>query len=172
MFIPVLLGTGREGRQSEKPARFMHDFIAAAGHETVIVDVREFGVPATIPSWVASEHKNLWQAIAARADAFVVVSPEYNHGMPGELKMAIDTLKKEYEKKPIGICGVSSGALGGVRMVEQLRLVAIDLEMIPIKSAIYFSNVETFDPAPYETSAQKFLDMLVWYATALKNARI
>lgn len=58
-----------------------------------------------------------------RADGLVIVSPEYNHGYPGEMKLMLDQLYKEYNRKPVGICGVSSGALGGARMVEQLRLI-------------------------------------------------
>ena len=171
MIIPVLLGTGREGRQSEKPARFMQEFILSAGHESALVDVRDFGVTATIPNWDVSDHRKNWQEIMSSADALVIVSPEYNHGYPGELKMALDTLKKEFVKKPVGICGVSSGATGGIRVVEQLRLIAIELEMTPIKNAVYFSNVESFDASIFHERAKKFLDTLVWYAEALKNAR-
>ena len=74
------------------------------------------------------------------ADGLIVVSPEYNHGYPGPLKEVLDSLYEEYEHKPIGICG-AGGGLGGSRAVEQLRLVAIELKLVPIREALYFPMV-------------------------------
>ena len=68
---------------------------------------------------------------ARRSDGFIIVSPEYNHGYPGELKMLLNMLFSQYAHKPVGICRVSSGAWGGTRMVEQLRQVGLAFHLGP-----------------------------------------
>ena len=87
-------------------------------------------------------------------------------------------LFEQYARKPVAICGVSAGGLGGVRMVEQLRLVAIEFHMVPVHNAVYFSFVKNlFDENGiikdqlYGLKVNKLLDELVWYANALKEAR-
>jgi NAD(P)H-dependent FMN reductase len=77
----------------------------------------------------------------------------------------------EYARKPVGICGVSSGGFGGVRVVEQLRLITINFQMVPLKATVQFSNIETFESAKYDESVKKFCEELQWMATALKSAR-
>lgn len=171
LLIPVLLGTGREGRQSEKAAAYMSAQLIAAGFDAPLIDVRNFAPGITAPPWIPSETFALWKELMGRADGLVIVSPEYNHGYPGELKIMLDSLMAEYARKPIGICGVSSGGFGGVRVVEQLRLVAINFQMVPLKNAIQFSNIETFESAKYDEGVKKFCDELEWMAKALKNAR-
>jgi NAD(P)H-dependent FMN reductase len=163
MYMPIILGTAREGRQSEKAAKFMLGEAAKYGLQSEIIDVRS-------PEGYAEK--------ITKADGLIIVSPEYNHGYPGALKQLLDTCYKEYEHKPVGICGVSSGILGGARMVEQLRQVVIELHMVPIREAIYFSSVAAlFDEsgamkdASYAARVKKFLDELAWYAGALKAAR-
>ncbi|MEK7518064.1 MAG: NAD(P)H-dependent oxidoreductase, partial [Patescibacteria group bacterium] len=142
LFIPILLGTARVGRQSEKVAKFVLEEVKRYGRfETKLIDARSFGLPATDDT-KTSEVAKKFSTTMTRADGLIVVSPEYNHGMPGELKMTLDQLYREYKHKPIGICGVSEGHMGGARMVEQLRLVSIELQMVPIEKAVYFSNVE------------------------------
>lgn len=114
----------------------------------------------------------------ARADGMIIVSPEYNHGYPGELKMMLDEAFKEYHQKPAAICGVSNGGLGGARMAEVLRIVLIALHMLPVSTAVYFSNIQNlFDESgairdeSYREKVKKLFDELVWYARALKEAR-
>ncbi len=141
MFIPVILGTAREGRASEHAAKFVLKEVASSGHETELIDVRDYLWGVTTPGWANNPRTKAWQEIASRADAFIIVSPEYNHGYPGELKILLDGAMPEYAKKPVGICGVSVGGLGGARMVEQLRLVTIELGMYPTKMAVYFSSI-------------------------------
>ncbi|MDO8655086.1 MAG: NAD(P)H-dependent oxidoreductase, partial [bacterium] len=113
-----------------------------------------------------------------RADGYVVVSPEYNHSFSGELKLFLDAFYQEYARKPVGICGVSVGPNGGVRAVEQLRLVFIEFHAVPIREAVYFRNVaDLFDEqgaikdASYEKIVKTFFDELIWFANALKAAR-
>ena len=176
MYIPIILGTAREGRRSEKAANFvLVELQKQEGVETEILDVRDFRIKATGES---GEQEEVFRKKATKADGFVIVAPEYNHGYAGELKMMLDMLYDEYHRKPVGICGVAGGGMGGVRMVEQLRLVAIELHMVPIQNAVYFSNAgKLFDEQgnitddSYAERMQNFFEELLWYAKALKTAR-
>jgi NAD(P)H-dependent FMN reductase len=166
MYIPIILGTAREGRQSEKAANFLLEQTRNADFESEIIDVRDFRIPATNNTEEIPEAKKL-EAKITKTDAIIIVSPEYNHGYPGELKMMLDMLFKQFFNKPLGICGVSSGGLGGARMVEQMRQVAIAFHMLPINGALYFSNVQDlFDDEgkikdeAYIKRAQRFFEEL------------
>lgn len=177
MYIPVILGTARKGRQSEKVAQFILQETKKAGIETELIDVRDFRIEATDNSGEMPQAKKLAEKIS-RTDGLIIVTPEYNHGYPGELKMMMDMLYQEYAKKPVGICGVSAGGLGGARVVEQLRLVCVELSMVPIRQALYFSTVQDlFDERGsiknklYYSLVKKFLDELLWHAKNLKTAR-
>lgn len=141
MYIPIILGTAREGRQSEKVAKFVLAEATAAGIKSEILDVRDYRISATDNTGTSATAKKFAKKINL-ADGLIIVAPEYNHGYPGELKMMLDLLYKEYFGKPLGICGVSAGGLGGARMVEQLRLVGVELHMMPIREAVYFSAVQ------------------------------
>jgi len=177
MYIPVILGTAREGRQSEKAARFMLQEALDAGLESEIIDVRDYRLPATDNSRASPQARKLAEKVE-RMDGLIIVSPEYNHGYPGELKMMLDMLFSEYAHKPVGICAVSSGAWGGVRMVEQLRQVCIALHLVPTGEAVHFPKVqEQFDdPGRFlgksqHGQARRLLEELIWYARALKLER-
>lgn len=171
LFIPLILGTAREGRRSESVAQFMFQQMQALkGVETMMIDVRDYHLRGTDNSERMAVEKR-FAKVVNEADGFVIVAPEYNHGYPGELKMLLDMAFDEYAGKPIGICGVSDGGLGGARMVEQLRLVAVALRTVPINQALYFSNIDKgIDPA-FERRSIKFFKELLWYAEALKAQR-
>ena len=177
LFVPLILGTAREGRRSEHAAEFVLEEIRKRDDmEAELLDVRHFRLPATDNTEQDALEKKFSGRIA-RSDALVIVTPEYNHGYPGELKMMLDMAYKEYARKPMAICG-TGGGLGGGRMTEQLRLVAIELGMAPIREAVYFSDIWNLfdekgaikDPA-YEGRVKAMLDELSWYAVALKRAR-
>lgn len=178
LFIPVILGTAREGRRSENVARFVFEEVKKREEiETAFLDVRDFRLLATDDTGETEIAKKL-SAITGRADGFIIVSPEYNHGYPGELKMMLDMSDGEYARKPVAICGVSSGTTGGARMIEQLRSVIIDLKAVPVVEAVYFAEVEAlFDEQgaiaddAYRGRVAKMLDGLLWYAKVLKQGR-
>lgn len=141
MNVPIILGTARKGRYSEKVANFVLQESKKTDLNCEIIDVRDFRTEATDNSEEIPQAKNL-DPIIKKADAIIIVAPEYNHGYPGELKMMLDMLYKQFYNKPLGICGVSAGGMGGSRMVEQLRQISIAFHMLPINNAVYFSNVQ------------------------------
>jgi NAD(P)H-dependent FMN reductase len=180
--IPIILGTARQGRRSENVANFMLSqfvrFGSLYGFKTELIDVRNFLTNTTDGTETSAPAKKLNEKISV-ADGLVIISPEYNHSFPGELKLMIDMLHKQYAKKPIGFCGVSAGPWGGNKAVEQLRLVSIELHMVPIREALYFPFVQNLfdekgdfkDPDSYQERIKTLLDELIWYAKNLKIAR-
>jgi NAD(P)H-dependent FMN reductase len=121
------------------------------------------------------------QAFADRigeADAFVVVTPEYNHGYPGPLKVAIDTVVEQWQAKPVGFVSYG-GVSGGLRAVEQLRGVFAELHAVTVREAVSFAHVwDRFDddgalrePRRAEAAADRLLAQLGWWARALRRAR-
>lgn len=178
LYIPIILGTAREGRQSENAANFVLSEVQKLQNvEAELIDVRDYRIEATDNTGNPEPAKR-WAEKATRADAFIIVSPEYNHGYPGELKMMLDMLYGEYARKPVAVCGVSAGGLGGARMVELLRPVLVEFHMVPIREAVYFSEIGRLfdedgaitDPS-YSERVQNMLNELTWYASALKDAK-
>lgn len=177
MFIPVILGTARVGRQSEKAAQFMLQKALDVGLQSEIIDVRDYRIAATDNTEKSAVSLRLAERVL-RSDGLIIVSPEYNHGYPGELKMMLDMIYWAYARKPVGICGVSSGPWGGARMVEQLRQVCLAFHMVPTCEAVYFPKIqELFDESgqfkgkSQHGMAKRLLDELIWYAKTLKRSR-
>jgi len=163
-FIPVVLGTGRKGNYSLSVAEFVKNTVQEMGHETDLVDPKDHVVsPFTERVGKEADRESAWQAIAKRADAFVFVTPEYNRGIPGELKLLVDQLYGEYAGKFAAICGVSSGDMGGDRAVEALRLVLLGVEMFPIKKAVYFKNIENAKLEDHKGHVEDTINALVKY---------
>lgn len=138
--IIFLLGTAREGRKSEKVMDLVLDIAKKRPDiEPQLVDIRDY--PQSTTEGLSKTLTEKWRHIVKEANGMVIVSPEYNHGYPGELKMFLDNAYKEYEGKPVAICGVSNGSVGGARMTEQLKLVLSAFQMMIINAAVYFTNV-------------------------------
>ncbi len=171
LLIPLLLGSGRESRRSEQVAAYMHEQLQSAGFEAPYVDVRDYVTGVTFHSSQLQPKMKAWKELMGRADGLVIVTPEYNHGYPGELKIMIDSLKAEYARKPLGICGVSVGRGGGVRAIEMLRLVALTLQFVPISEGPTFAGVSKFNPRDYDETIKPFVDEMRWFATVLKMGR-
>jgi NAD(P)H-dependent FMN reductase len=177
LFIPVILGTPRQGRMSEHAARFVSGEVEKrAGIETVLIDVRELNLPTTDAGEAIKDTG--FSAACARADALVIVAPEYNHGYPGLLKHALDTNLKEYIHKAVGVCGVSAGGFGGTRVIENLLPVLRELGLVAIFNDVNFSKVgKIFDESgalldeSYIKRTKSFLDELVWMAKVLRYGR-
>lgn len=178
-YIPVILGSTRRGRLSPRAARFMAERMRRTGRiETEILDLADYNFP------IMEERLHFrddpppavreFAARLARADAVVIVSPEYNNGCPGVLKNALDYFLPEYKRKPVGIVTVSGGDFGGVNCLAQLRLVTLNLGAFPIPAAFPVPRVQdNFDEEGnprdprFEQWAEVFLGELLWFTEAI-----
>jgi NAD(P)H-dependent FMN reductase len=177
LFIPVILGTARMGRMSLHAAQLVTGELAkCTGVETDLIDIAKLPLP-TNDAGEAIKHAD-FSAKMSKADALVVVSPEYNHGYSGLLKHVLDSCLQEYIHKAVGIVGVSAGPFGGTRVVQNLLPVMRELGLVTIFWDVNFSNVQTtFSPdgalldAAYVRRIDKFLKELVWMAKTLRHGR-
>ena len=177
LFIPVILGTTRKGRASENVAKFMFDEVVKRdGVETELIDLRDLKFTTEDAGEAIKDAR--FSATCARADALVLVAPEYNHGYPGLLKHALDTNLKEYIHKAAGICGVSAGGFGGTRMIQNLLPVLRELGLVTIFWDGNFSSAQRlFDAegkiveAAYVKRIDQFLKELIWMAKVLRYGR-
>ena len=177
LFIPVVLGTVRQGRMSEHVARFVFGELSQrAGVESELIDIRELNLTASDEGGGAKDAK--FSETVTRADALVLVVPEYNHGYPGLLKHALDTNLKEYIHKAVGVCGVSAGPFGGTRAIQNLLPVLRELGLVTIFWDGNFSSVQNaFDAegnlteTAYTRRLEKFFDELIWMAKVLRHGR-
>lgn len=178
--IAVIAGTTREGRLSINAAKW----VAEQGHkredvEIIFADPKDFTLPPDGAPEDGSDPK--YTEITARADAFYVVTPEYNHSIPSSLKRLLDSEFGNYRHKPVATAGVSNGPWGGVRVCEALLHVYHTMWMVPVKPELYFPKIQDlFDQAGnlkpehaemYEKSVGKAYDELIWFARALKAAK-
>jgi len=176
LFIPIVLGTARKGRKSEFAAQAMLERVRARpGVETELIDVRALALPSDD---AGEQIKNPgFSASMARADAVIIVTPEYNHGYPGLLKHLLDSCLKEYVHKAVGIAGVSAGPWGGTRVIENLMPIVRELGFVTIFWDVQFTHsYEAFGEgkplAPeYGPRIDKFLAELVWMAKTLRYGR-
>jgi NAD(P)H-dependent FMN reductase len=177
LFVPVILGTPRRGRMSEHAAELMRAVIAKrAGVETELVDVAELPVPVDDAGEAVKDEG--FSALVNRADALVIVAPEYNHGYPGLLKHVLDTNLKEYIHKAVGIVGVSAGVFGGARVIQNLIPVLRELGLVTIFWDVNFTTVASrFDEEgnlvdeSFLPRIDMFLDELFWMAETLRWGR-
>src|SRR5467141_3909466 len=177
LFIPLILGTAREGRQSENVARFVFEQTKKrADVETELIDVRE--LPMKLDDAGEQMKDPKFSAAIERCDGLIIVTPEYNHGYPGLLKHALDMNLKEYIHKAVGICGVSAGPFGGARVIEGLLPVIRELGLVAIFEDVNFGNVgKLFDEQgnlldeSYIRRVDKFLKELIWMAKTLRQGR-
>ena len=177
--IGLIYGSARKGRFCDTVAAWAAEQIREAGNYTV--DVIDPALVLPQPGQAAEEHSgdaNLWQRMEA-ADAFVVVTPEYNHGYPAALKALIDSVGAEWQAKPVAF--VSYGGIsGGLRAVEQLRLVFAEMHTVTIRDSVSFAGAwEQFDeagklrhPERAKKTMSTMLGRLRWWALALRNARV
>lgn len=163
--IAVILGTARDGRMSERVARFVFSVLEMRKDiKPVFVDVYDHTFGKTIASWQDDERTKPWKKIAKNVDGYVVVSPEYNHSYSGELKMLLDGAFEEYKRKPVIICGVSSGLFGGARGVDKVRDLTAYLGMVQMKPDLLVLNVQDNFTAKGKSKNPEFdknLDMAI-----------
>jgi NAD(P)H-dependent FMN reductase len=182
--IGIILGSTRPNRNGEQVAKWVLDITSRRDDATYeLIDLRDYPLPhldEPLPPSLGQyrhEHTKQWAAKIASFDGFVVVTPEYNHGIPGTLKNAIDFLYAEWNNKAVGF--VSYGGVGGVRAVEQLRLVAGELQMADVRQQVTlsmiteFENYSVFKPADYSLRAlDTMLDQVIAWSAALAPLRM
>ncbi|GJE26217.1 NADPH-dependent FMN reductase [Methylobacterium organophilum] len=184
LVIPVLLGSVRTDRIGIRAARFLVARLEARGIEAPLVDPAERKLPLLdrmykeYPKGEAPQALQDLAALYTRADAFLIVSAEYNHSIPPALSNLLDHFLEEYFWRPSGICCYSAGQFGGVRAAMQLRAMLAELGCPSISSLLPIPRLhkavnEAGEPAEewLTKSANRFLDELVWYAEALKARR-
>ena len=190
MKLAIVVGSTREHRVTPRLAAWVEKAAKAqvADHDWQLVDLRDFDLPMMIEPLppmagqrpeLSDGTKRYLEAMGA-ADGYIIVTPEYNHGMPAALKNAIDLLDYQLMKKPVAI--VSHGVVGGARANEQLRLVVnSNLGALPISNSLTFYgkvdeliNEQGVLGDGQEVNAKALhgvIENIVWYAQALKNAR-
>ena len=178
VFLPVIIGTPRQGRLTEPAANFVFGELSKRNDiDTELIDIRK--IPIRMDDAGEALKDSEFSATVTRADGLILVVPEYNHSFPGLLKHVLDTNLKEYVHKAVGVCGVSAGPFGGARMIESLLPVLRELGLVTIFWDVYFgTGGKLFDSATgkitdpaYSRRVEKFLNELVWMARALRHAR-
>src|SRR3989449_6942926 len=140
LFIPVILGTARQGRESEHAAMFVFEQTKKRENvETEFIDVRT--LPMKLDDAGEQMKDPKFSATIERCDGLIIVTPEYNHSFPGLLKHALDMNLKEYIHKAVGSCGVSAGVFGGARVIEALLPVMRELGLVTIFNDVNFGPV-------------------------------
>ncbi len=181
--IAIIIGSTRPGRKAEPVARWVHGIASKrTDAQYEIVDIKDYGLPLLdepVPPSLgqySQPHTLAWSAKIAAFDAFVFVTPEYNHGTSGALKNAIDYLYREWNNKAAGFG--SYGSAGGARAVETLRLVMGELQVADVRAQVMlslytdFENFSAFKPDPkHEAEVHTLLDQLVAWGGAMKTLR-
>lgn len=181
--IAIILGSTRPGRNGEAVSQWVYEIAKKRNDANFeLLDIKDYNLPLLdepIPPSMgqySKEHTKTWALKIDSFDAYVFVTAEYNHGIPGALKNAIDFLNKEWSNKVAGF--VSYGGAGGVRSVEQLRLVMAELKVATVRAQVTlslftdFENFTKFKPAPFQEKAvNTVLDEVVAWGGALKTLR-
>lgn len=181
--VAIVTGSTRPGRKSKVVAEWVHDIAKKRSDaEFELVDIQDFNLPLLdepVPPSMgqySKPHTKAWAAKIDPFDAFVFVTPEYNHGPSGALKNALDYLYREWNNKAAGF--VAYGSAGGTRAVEQLRLVMGELQIADVRAQVAlslrtdFENFTTFKPAAHhEKAVGAMLDQVIAWGGALQTLR-
>lgn len=185
--LGVILASVREGRRGEALARWIHELVAERPDVTVeLLDLREWPLAAYAnrdppaaaeKSYAAGSLERRWAERIASLDGFVVVTPEYNHGYPSSLKSALDAVYAPWNHKPVAFVSYG-GFASGVRAVEQLRLVAVELRMVPVRDEVnvrlvgYSADARGHpEDAAYARKAKAMIDDLLWWTRVTREGR-
>jgi NAD(P)H-dependent FMN reductase len=183
MSVGIIIGSTRPGRKAEAVAKWVYEIARKRSDaEFELVDIKDFNLPLLdepmppIMGQYTHKHTKDWSAKIASFDAYVFVTPEYNHGTSGALKNAIDFLYGEWVNKAAGFVGY--GGASGTRAVENLRLIMGELQIADVKAQVGlslftdFENFSVFKPASqHEKSVNAMLDQVSAWGGALKTLR-
>ena len=184
--VGIVIASVRPNRLGEKISRWFSGLCAQRAElSPSILDLRDFALPnyedprpsSQAEKDYAAPNQRRWVEAVSAQDAFVIVTPEYNHSFPGALKNALDHAYTAFNAKPVGFIAYG-GSAGGVRAVEQLRLVCVELQMAPVRAevniAFAFKSVDgngaPTDPLALQR-AELLIRQLVWWGQALAEAR-
>jgi NAD(P)H-dependent FMN reductase len=181
--IAIIIGSTRPGRNGEAVAKWVYEIAQRRSDaEFELVDIKDFNLPLLdepVPPSLGQytkEHTKAWAAKIDSFDAYVFVTPEYNHGTSGALKNAIDFLYKEWNNKAAGFVGY--GGASGTRAVESLRLIMGEVQVADVRTQVGlslftdFENFSVFKPASQqEQSVNAMLDQVIAWGGALKALR-
>ncbi|WP_052851784.1 NADPH-dependent FMN reductase [Streptomyces avicenniae] len=185
--LAVIVGSVREGRFAPVVSRWFSERVAEHGaFETEVIDLADVPLPLALPAVSPAIQPDMDRPATMagltraldEADAFVVLTPDYNRSFPASLKAAIDWHFTQWQAKPIGFVGYS-GLSGGLLAIEQLRQVFGELFAHTVRNYVSFPRYyllfdedgQLRDPEEPAGSAKRMLDELVWWATALSEAR-
>ena len=184
--IAIVVGSIRPNRFADHAARWIHEIARQRDDFDVeLVDLRDYPMPLfaeeASPAYGPSRNEvaQRWQKKVAEFDAYIFTAAEYNRGPTAVLKNALDYAYPQWTNKPVSFVGY--GGVGGARAVEQLRLIAIELQMAPIRTAVHVllpdylavvkEGKKLGDLDHLNQSARQMLDQLAWWTFALKSAR-
>jgi len=181
--IGIIISTTRPNRVGDSVGKWVLELAQKRTDASFeLVDLRDFDLPLLDEPIPASQgkyskdHTKAWAAKVDSFDAYVFVSAEYNHSIPGSLKNALDFVYKEWNNKAAGF--VAYGSAGGTRAVEHLRLIMAELQVATVRNQVAlslftdFENYSVFKPDPrHEKSVAGMLDQLVAWGTAMKTLR-
>jgi NAD(P)H-dependent FMN reductase len=184
--IAVIIGTTRATRFGERPARWIHGVAAARGDmDLELVDLRDYPMPffdePATNAWMPSKNEVAlrWQKKVAEFDGYIFVTAEYNRGVPGVLKNALDYAYPEWNRKPAAYVGY--GSVGAARSIEHLRLICIELQMAPMRTGVHIQGADFMavwqqgkdisELSYLHPNSKSMLDELQWWASALMVAR-
>lgn len=184
--IAIIIGSTRDSRFGDKPAKWVNEFAAARDDIDVeIVDLKDWPLPffneVASNAWVPTQNEvgQRWQKKVAEFDGYIFVTAEYNRSIPAALKNALDFSYPEWNKKAAAVVGY--GSVGGARAVEHLRTIAVELQMAPTRAGVHIQGADFFaawqqgkdlrEFAHLEPNVKGMLDELVWWTKALKAAR-
>lgn len=191
MKLKVIVGSTRETRAAERVYPWVVDRARDhGGFEVEVLDLRDWELPffqehvGTIGDFNDPTYSDpvvrAWNRKLAEGDAYVIVTAEYNHSVPGQLKNAIDNVYVSFalRNKPVGFVGYSTGIAAGVRAVEHLALIMVEAEAVPLRNTVLIPSVavafgedgQPVDPAT-RTALSIMLDDLEWWSAALSWAR-
>jgi NAD(P)H-dependent FMN reductase len=189
--LHVIIGSTRPGRAADLVAPWVIDRAENhGGFDVEVLDLRDWALPMFTETFetvgdfnnptYSSPVVRSWNHKIAEADAFLVITPEYNHSVPAVLKNAIDSvfLSFAFRNKPIAAVGYSGGIAGGVRAIEHLAQIAVEAEMVPLRTATIFAQVfQAFTPDHQpvnpvaDINLRIALDDLKWWSDVLEAAR-
>ena len=185
----LIIGSTRPTRLADKPAQWVLEAAAARPEfDLELVDLRDYDLPffdeVASNAWAPSQSAAAvaWQKKLAEFDGYIFVTAEYNHSITGALKNALDQAYVEWGHKPMGAVGY--GGVGAARAIEHLRMIAVELQMVPVRNAVHIGGADFFAISPMGQNAEMatieghiagaakgLFDDMVWWGAATKAAR-